>query len=79
MKGSSVLLIDQNLLPFKFKIYRSNSYLDTCNAIKTMIIRGAGAIGAATGYAMAQAFLEMPQKNGTAYLFNTKKKIEKEK
>jgi S-methyl-5-thioribose-1-phosphate isomerase len=58
MKGASVFLIEQNLLPFKFKIYQAKSYRDTCFAIKTMMVRGAGAIGAAAGFAMAQAFLE---------------------
>jgi len=58
MKGSSVFLIEQNLLPFKFKIYESKTYKDTCKAIKSMLVRGAGAIGAAAGFAMAQAFLQ---------------------
>src|SRR3989339_1062580 len=58
MQGSSVFLIEQNLLPFEFKIFESKSYKDTCVAIKTMLVRGAGAIGATAGFAMAQAFLE---------------------
>jgi len=58
VEGSSVFLIEQNLLPFEFKIYESKNHLDTCNAIKTMLVRGAGAIGATAGFAMAQAFLE---------------------
>ena len=58
MEGASVFLIEQNLLPFKFQIFKSNSYRETCRAIKTMIVRGAGAIGAAAGFAMAQAVLE---------------------
>ena len=51
-------MIDQNALPFSFKIYEAKSYSDTCHSIITMITRGAGAIGAAAGFAMAQAFLE---------------------
>ncbi|OGC07566.1 S-methyl-5-thioribose-1-phosphate isomerase [candidate division WOR-1 bacterium RIFOXYD2_FULL_36_8] len=58
MEGSSVFFIEQNLLPFEFKIYEAKSYKDTCFAIKKMIVRGAGAIGASAGFAMAQAFLE---------------------
>ncbi len=58
MEESSVYLIDQNQLPFHFAIHEAKAYKDTCHAIKTMIVRGAGAIGAAAGYAMAQAFLE---------------------
>jgi S-methyl-5-thioribose-1-phosphate isomerase len=58
MEGASVFLIEQNLLPFEFKILEATDYRQTCMAIKTMIVRGAGAIGGAAGYAMAQAFLE---------------------
>jgi methylthioribose-1-phosphate isomerase len=58
MEGSTVYLIEQNLLPFEFKIHTAKTYQETCHAIKTMIVRGAGAIGATAGFAMAQAFLE---------------------
>ena len=51
-------MIDQNALPFEFKIFESETYQETCRAIITMITRGAGAIGAAAGFAMAQAFSE---------------------
>ena len=64
MEGSSVFLIDQNQLPFKFKIVKSRSYKETCHAIKTMLVRGAGAIGAAAGFAMAQAILEGARDRG---------------
>lgn len=62
MEGLSVLMIDQNALPFEFKIYEAKTYQDTCHAISTMITRGAGAIGAAAGFAMAQAYLEASEK-----------------
>jgi len=58
MKGSSVFMIEQNLLPFTFSIFEAKTCEDTCMAIRTMITRGAGAIGAAAGFAMAQAFIE---------------------
>ena len=58
MEGSTVHLIELNLLPFEFRIHQCETYLETCRAIKTMIVRGAGAIGATAGYAMAQAFVE---------------------
>jgi len=76
MEGSHVFLIDQNLLPFDFKIFRSSSYLDTCHAIRTMIVRGAGAIGAAAGFAMAQAVLKAPRVGFKTYIKNARKKIE---
>lgn len=55
MEGSTVCMIDQNLLPFEFRIHRCRTFEETCHAIRTMIVRGAGALGAAAGYAMAQA------------------------
>ena len=57
MEANAVMMIDQSRLPYEFKIYECRDYIQTSQAIKTMIIRGAGAIGAAAGYAMAQAFL----------------------
>ncbi len=62
IEGSSVMMIDQNLLPFEFKIHECPTYWDTCMAITDMVVRGAGAIGAAAGYAMAQAFLTSTKK-----------------
>lgn len=64
MEGRTVFLIDQDQLPFKFKIFKSRSYKETCRAIKTMLVRGAGAIGAAAGFAMAQAILEGARDRG---------------
>lgn len=58
MKDSSVYLINQQLLPHKFEIYQSKNYLDTANAIKTMIVRGAPAIGATGAFGVAQSALE---------------------
>jgi methylthioribose-1-phosphate isomerase len=58
MEGSIVYMIDQNRLPFGFIIYKAETYRDTCQAIISMKTRGAGAIGAAAGFAMAQAFME---------------------
>lgn len=58
MEGASVFMIEQNLLPFTFSVYEAKTCKDTCMAIQTMITRGAGAIGAAAGFAMAQAFIE---------------------
>jgi S-methyl-5-thioribose-1-phosphate isomerase len=57
MDGTSVMMIEQNLLPYQFSIVACGTYQDTCRAIRNMTIRGAGAIGAAAGYAMAQAIL----------------------
>lgn len=63
MEGTSVFMIDQTKLPFQFEIFEAKDYRETCKAIKTMITRGAGAIGAAAGFAMAQAYLESQKLN----------------
>lgn len=54
-EGSVVLMIDQNRLPFEFAIHGNSTLAATCLAIKDMTVRGAGAIGATAGFAMAQA------------------------
>ena len=58
MENSSVFYIEQNLLPFEFRISEARTVRDCCIAIRTMKIRGAGAIGAMAGFAMALAFME---------------------
>ncbi|TAL48290.1 S-methyl-5-thioribose-1-phosphate isomerase [archaeon] len=74
INGSSVFLIEQNLLPFEFKIHEAKKCQDTCKAIKDMVVRGAGAIGATAGFAMAQAFIEA--QGDLSYAENGKKYIE---
>jgi S-methyl-5-thioribose-1-phosphate isomerase len=76
MEGNSVFLIEQNLLPFDFSIFKAATLEETCHAIKTMIVRGAGAIGATAGFAMAQGFTEAPEKNFWEEVEIAKKKIE---
>jgi len=58
MEDSSVYFIDQNLLPFEFRIISSGNFRQSCHAIRSRQVRGAGAIGAMAGFAMAQAFIE---------------------
>ena len=58
MRGRDVVVINQPLLPHKFELLRLKNHRETADAIKTMIIRGAGTIGATAGYGMAQAYLE---------------------
>jgi len=76
MEGRSVFMIDQNRLPFEFVIFRSDDYRTTCQAIKDMTTRGAGAIGAAAGFAMAQAFLMAPAKNTEEFIQQAKTDIQ---
>jgi len=47
-----VLLIDQNRLPLKYAFVEISCSADMERAIKTMIVRGAPAIGVAAGYGM---------------------------
>jgi len=58
MEGHTVFYIDQNRLPFDFIINKATSYEACCVAIREMQIRGAGAIGAMAGFAMAVACME---------------------
>ncbi|MBE0641109.1 MAG: S-methyl-5-thioribose-1-phosphate isomerase [Bacteroidales bacterium] len=55
MEGLTVCMIDQTTIPFDFRVLRYSDYRDTCTAIRSMKVRGAGAIGAAAAFAMAQA------------------------
>jgi len=55
MEGNTVLYIEQNRLPFSFIVNKAFTYQDCCVAIREMQIRGAGAIGAMAGFAMALA------------------------
>ena len=60
LENGIVQLINQPLLPHKFEIAPMHTHLDTAKAITTMIVRGAGAIGATGAGGMAQAALEAP-------------------
>jgi methylthioribose-1-phosphate isomerase len=51
---NEVRLIEQRLLPHEFKIIATRDFPETAAAIKDMIVRGAGAIGATAAYGLAQ-------------------------
>src|SRR3954467_2357607 len=51
---NSVLLIEQRLLPHHFEVIGTKDFKATAAAIKDMIVRGAGAIGATAAYGLAQ-------------------------
>ncbi|HFC08325.1 MAG TPA: S-methyl-5-thioribose-1-phosphate isomerase [Chloroflexi bacterium] len=48
-------LIDQRLLPAEFKLVYCHTYQETADAIRTMVVRGAPAIGAAAAFGLALA------------------------
>ncbi|MRR38438.1 S-methyl-5-thioribose-1-phosphate isomerase, partial [bacterium] len=51
---NEVLLIEQRLLPLELRIHATRDYTQTAEAIKSMVVRGAGAIGATAAYGLAQ-------------------------
>jgi S-methyl-5-thioribose-1-phosphate isomerase len=66
-----VKMIDQRLLPHRFEVASLNNYRETAQAIRDMALRGAGAIGVAGGYGMAQAAIEakdLPKKSFKTYM-----------
>ena len=51
---NEVLLIEQRLLPHEFKIVATKNFQETAAAIRDMVVRGAGAIGATAAYGLVQ-------------------------
>ena len=51
---NEVLLIEQRLLPHRFEIVRIGDFRRTATAIRDMVVRGAGAIGATAAFGLAQ-------------------------
>src|SRR5215831_5863282 len=56
-KTNSVRLIEQRLLPHEFKIVGTKNFRETAAAIRDMVVRGAGAIGATAAFGLAQGAL----------------------
>jgi len=67
LESSTVKMIDQTKLPEKFSIASFKNHRETARAIKEMIVRGAGSIGAAAGFGAAQVVLEAREKNFSKY------------
>jgi methylthioribose-1-phosphate isomerase len=70
-----IQIINQEYLPHKFVIEDLTSSEEVIRAIKEMHVRGAGLIGAATGYGMYLASLETSKKDLYSHLFETGKKL----
>ena len=51
---NQVVLIDQRLLPHDFKLVATRDFRQTSQAIRDMVVRGAGAIGATAAYGLAK-------------------------
>jgi methylthioribose-1-phosphate isomerase len=52
--NNRVRLIEQRLLPHEFRVVETRDFRETARAIRDMIVRGAGAIGATAAYGLAQ-------------------------
>ncbi len=61
----TVMMIDQRVLPLHYEIKTYTTYQGVAEAIHTMVIRGAPAIGAAAGFGMALAGLQSKARNST--------------
>ena len=72
MEGDCIKLINQPKLPHEFEIIDCTNHLETAKAIKTMIVRGAGAIGATGAYGLAQAALQIKEQNFYEEIANAK-------
>ncbi|MFO7635279.1 MAG: S-methyl-5-thioribose-1-phosphate isomerase, partial [Caldilinea sp.] len=64
---SVVQIIDQRALPFHFAIKDLTTVDDVAVAIKDMLVRGAGLIGATAGYGMYIAALRAPRTSVQAF------------
>jgi S-methyl-5-thioribose-1-phosphate isomerase len=55
MRDHVVIMLDQRWLPFRVELRKFPTWLETVNAIRDLVTRGAGSVGVAGGFAMAQA------------------------
>ncbi|MEP7292450.1 MAG: S-methyl-5-thioribose-1-phosphate isomerase [Chloroflexota bacterium] len=63
-----VQVIDQRVLPFEFKILDLTTVDDFAFALREMVVRGAGLIGATAAYGMYCAALNAPRYDRAAFL-----------
>jgi len=61
-KNNAVVMIDQTKLPNKLVFVKYTDYKDVANAIKTLIVRGAPAIGVTGAFGLALAALQSKAK-----------------
>ena len=58
--SGKLCMINQLVLPHRFEVIQCESHAAMCAAIKDMVVRGAGLIGASAGYGMWLGALEAP-------------------
>ena len=61
-KNNTVVMIDQTKLPNKLLFVKYTDYKDVANAIKTLVVRGAPAIGVSGAFGLALAALQSKAK-----------------
>lgn len=67
-EDGKLILIDQTLLPEEYKEMVCNTYKDVDNAIQTMIVRGAPAIGGSAAYGVVMAANEFKNLEKESFL-----------
>ncbi|WP_066376653.1 S-methyl-5-thioribose-1-phosphate isomerase [Anabaena sp. CA = ATCC 33047] len=75
-QNNSVCLIDQTRLPNEYAVVEINSSQEMARAIKTMIVRGAPAIGVAAGYGMYLGAREIETSDRQEFLYHLDKVAE---
>jgi len=64
--ASTIQVIDQRQLPHAFEVADLRTVDETCHAIRAMVVRGAGLIGATAGYGMYLAARAAPARPADA-------------
>lgn len=72
-----IQVIDQRELPFTFKILDLKTPVDFAYAIKEMVVRGAGLIGATAAYGMYSAALNAPRSSQQEFLTSVRADADK--
>jgi len=72
-KDDSVVMIDQTKLPNELVFVKYTDYNDVANAIRTLVVRGAPAIGVSGAFGMALAALQSSAETKQDLLFDLEK------
>jgi len=67
-QGDKLVILDQSKLPFEQVWLTLTNYLEVAEAIKTMKVRGAPAIGITAAYGLALAAKDLPNENAETML-----------
>jgi methylthioribose-1-phosphate isomerase len=71
-----LLMVDQRLLPSDLQIAEFSDYSEVANAIRTMVVRGAPAIGATAAFGMALAARQSPADDRTSLMSDLERAAE---